>query len=427
MTVRAPGARISLISVSVVAALAAAIPVESRVHPATQPARFVPGPGSGTFAPAASAPRESRPDQPPRPAELLDRRFLDVAVPHQAAAAAPRPTRGRAWWGWILLGRLHPLVVHFPIALLTVAALVEVLHIVRRKPVPSEAGTYCLAFGVAGALAAVCLGTLNAAHQSVTGEAAVALERHQVMGWTSMIAAVSALVSGQVARRAHRIRTVAVYVGLVLATSAVVSATGHLGAGLVYGDDYLSGVLPWNQRQAPVQATASAAPVAAVSRSTPGPPSASVVPSTAPGVPAPANAPAARTPRHTAVAEESHEAPAASPLVEARVEATQAADAVDFTRDVMPILKDTCVECHGPDKVKARLRMDSVEGLQKGGKSGALVKPGDPENSLMMRRVLGLDGDDQMPLDKDPLTEKQIDTLRRWIAAGAVYPSAGSQ
>jgi hypothetical protein len=58
---------------------------------------------------------------------------------------------------------------------------------------------------------------------------------------------------------------------------------------------------------------------------------------------------------------------------------------------------------------------------------GALVKPGDPENSLMMRRVLGLDGDDQMPLDKDPLTEKQIDTLRRWIAAGAVYPSAGSQ
>ena len=107
--------------------------------------------------------------------------------------------------------------------------------------------------------------------------------------------------------------------------------------------------------------------------------------------------------------------------------AVQAADAVDFTRDVMPILKHTCVECHGPDKVKARLRMDSVEGLQKGGKSGALVKPGDPENSLMMRRVLGLDGDDQMPLDKDPLTEKQIDTLRRWIAAGATYPAAGSQ
>jgi mono/diheme cytochrome c family protein len=88
----------------------------------------------------------------------------------------------------------------------------------------------------------------------------------------------------------------------------------------------------------------------------------------------------------------------------------------------MPILEKTCVECHGPDKVKARLRMDSVAGLQKGGKSGALLKPGDPENSLMMRRVLGLDGEDQMPLDKDPLSEAQIDTLRRWIAAGAAYP-----
>ncbi|HTV03580.1 MAG TPA: c-type cytochrome domain-containing protein, partial [Luteitalea sp.] len=87
----------------------------------------------------------------------------------------------------------------------------------------------------------------------------------------------------------------------------------------------------------------------------------------------------------------------------------------------------TCVECHGPDKVKARLRMDSIAALQKGGKSGALFKPGDAENSLVMRRVLGLDGEDQMPLDKDPLTEAQIDTLRRWIAGGASFGAGGSQ
>ena len=102
------------------------------------------------------------------------------------------------------------------------------------------------------------------------------------------------------------------------------------------------------------------------------------------------------------------------------------AASVDFARDVKPILDKTCVECHGPEKVKARLRMDSVEGLQKGGKSGALLKPGDPENSLLLRRVLGLDDEDRMPLDKDPLTEAQIDTLRRWIAAGASYGAAGS-
>ena len=276
---------------------------------------------------------------------------------------------------------------------------------------------------------AVCLGTLNAANQSVTGEAAAALERHQVMGWISMIAATSAFATGQLARRARQFRTVVVYVGLVLATGAVVGATGHLGAGLVYGEDYLTGVLPWNQRTAPVRA-ASQTPLCRRQR----PPRRlrhvgcrlprahrCRRPGAAARRPRGQASATRRRPRHA-----SHE-PAPARTQRLQPCAAQAADAVDFTRDVMPILKHTCVECHGPDKVKARLRMDSVEGLQKGGKSGPLVKPGDPENSLMMRRVLGLDGDDQMPLDKDPLTEKQIDTLRRWIAAGANYPAAGSQ
>ena len=65
--------------------------------------------------------------------------------------------------------------------------------------------------------------------------------------------------------------------------------------------------------------------------------------------------------------------------------------------------------------------MDSVEALKAGGKSGPLVEPGNPEQSLMMRRVLGLDGEDQMPLDADPLTPEQIEVLRRWIAEGARF------
>ncbi len=67
--------------------------------------------------------------------------------------------------------------------------------------------------------------------------------------------------------------------------------------------------------------------------------------------------------------------------------------------------------------------MDSVEALKAGGKSGPLVEPGNPEQSLMMRRVLGLDGEDQMPLDADPLTPEQIEVLRRWIAEGARFDS----
>lgn len=356
MDVHAPGVRAGVSSIVMAGLLLVSATSLRASVPAELPVVWA-GPRTPVVPSSAGMPRAAQPRA----------RATEPAAPSEP----PRP-----WWGWLLLGRLHPVAVHFPIALLTVAAAIEGLHLLGRRPVPSEAGTYCLAFGVVGAMASVWLGTLNAGHQSVTGEAAVALERHQVMGWISMMAATAALGAGQFARRAAQARHVAVYAGLVLATSAVVGATGHMGGGLVYGEDYLSGVLPWNQKAEP----------------------------------APTEAPAAVT------------TPAATPPA-----ATMQAGAPDFAREVMPIFKRTCVECHGPDKVKARLRMDSVEALQKGGKSGALLKPGDPENSLLLRRVLGLDGEDQMPLDQDPLTEKQIDTLRRWIAAGAVYPGAGSQ
>ncbi|BCS35170.1 hypothetical protein TBR22_A43970 [Luteitalea sp. TBR-22] len=410
MDVRALGARVVLPSLMLAGLLVSASPLSASALPA-EPSR------STSLARTLVSTHQVRTMPVARPS-----RQADPAVP------APRP---RAWWGWLLLGRLHPIVVHFPIALLTVAAVIEGLHVLRRRPLPSEAGTYCLAFGVAGAVASVLLGTLNAGHQTVTGEAAVALGRHQVMGWISTFAAAAALGAGQMVRRAAGARHVVAYVGLVLATSAVVGATGHMGGGLVYGEDYLTGVLPWNQKAAPVSAevpapvsapaaTPTAPPVAAAAAIAPAHAAAPVAP-TAAAPPAPAPAPAspvagpAGVPVPSAAAAESTDA------------STTQADTPDFTREVMPIIKRTCVECHGPDKVKARLRMDSVEALQKGGKSGALLKPGDPENSLIMRRVLGLDGEDQMPLDKDPLSEKQIDTLRRWIAAGAPYPPAGSQ
>jgi uncharacterized membrane protein/mono/diheme cytochrome c family protein len=394
MDVRALGVRVGLPSLIVAGLIATASPLMASVPPLPATRAMTPVPSGGHAAPAETT-------APPRAAQAPE-------------PAAPSPG-ARPWWGWLLLGRLHPIVVHFPIALLTVAAAIEGLHLLRRRPVPSEAGTYCLAFGVAGAIVSVWFGTLNAGHQSVTGDAAVAVERHQVMGGLPWPGPPPAWAAGRGARPAAGVRQVAAYVVLVLATSAVVGATGHLGGGLVYGEDYLTGLLPWKQKAAPVSAEAPAVPVAAA-------PASVVAPLAAP---VPAMAPTA-TPAAAHVREM---APAAAPSAPAPIDAAeaQAAAAPDFTREVMPIFKRTCVECHGPDKVKARLRMDSVEALQKGGKSGALLKPGDAENSLIMRRVLGLDGEDQMPLDKDPLTEKQIDTLRRWIAAGAPYPAAGSQ
>ena len=320
---------------------------------------------------ARAHPAEIRPEDARRPQP--DPGSQQASPVRQGEGASARPARADPWWGWVLLGRLHPMVVHFPIALLTIAAVIEGIHVARRRPVPSEAGTYCLAFGVAGGVASAVLGTLNAGHQTFATDATLVLGRHQVMGWMAVIAAAAALGAGHVARRSGGMRTIAAYLALVFATSAVVGATGHLGGELVYGSRYLTDVLPWT-------ADAGQAPV--------------VPASPAPGTPAPAAAP------------------------------QEAAGDVAFSRDVAPIFEQSCVECHGPDKVRGRLRMDSVPALQKGGKNGALLKPGDPENSLVMRRVLGLDGEDRMPLDKDPLTDAQIDILRRWIAGGAVFDAA---
>ena len=96
----------------------------------------------------------------------------------------------------------------------------------------------------------------------------------------------------------------------------------------------------------------------------------------------------------------------------------------DFGRDITPILERHCYECHGPTKAKGSLRLDIRDRAFRGGTTGPAILPGNSEQSLLVRRLLGLDGEDRMPLDKDPLPEPQIATLRRWIDGGAPWPQS---
>src|SRR5262245_36462875 len=99
---------------------------------------------------------------------------------------------------------------------------------------------------------------------------------------------------------------------------------------------------------------------------------------------------------------------------------------VDFARDIQPILQANCYECHGPKKTKAKLRLDSQAGIAKGGETGAIIVPGKSDQSLIVRRVLGLDGDDRMPKDGDPLPPAQVALIRAWIDQGARWPQTTS-
>lgn len=347
------------------------------------------------------------------------------------------------WWGWVLLGRLHPLIVHFPIGLIVAGALHEVVRWARRRPVPSDVGSFCLVLGLVSGALAVWLGTLNASHQSITGDSARILEWHRYAGWALLIVGASAFLAGRVARSRPGSRAAGVYTGLVAVAALCVGVSGHFGGQLVYGSTYITSVLPWNGgSDTPSPSVAES--VSTEPTVTPAPPALPALetapaPTSAPVVPAPVaearavtssglaerrpaavdTAPTDTEPRVPPVVVSAEPSP--GPAIPTAFAA--ASGRIDFARDVRPILEQTCVECHGADKVKARLRMDSIAALQQGGKSGPLVVPGDPETSLMMRRVLGLDDEDQMPLDNDPLTPAQLETLRRWIAEGAHYTS----
>lgn len=97
--------------------------------------------------------------------------------------------------------------------------------------------------------------------------------------------------------------------------------------------------------------------------------------------------------------------------------------AVDYARDIKPLLKQRCYACHGALKQKARLRLDTVAAMREGGDSGAAIEPGSASDSLILDRVAETDAALRMPPEGQPLTDEQIDRLRRWIDQGAAAPS----
>src|SRR5437762_1771834 len=96
---------------------------------------------------------------------------------------------------------------------------------------------------------------------------------------------------------------------------------------------------------------------------------------------------------------------------------------VDFVKQIQPILQQQCVKCHGPEKQKAKLRLDSKEAAMKGGKDGVVIVASDAAKSELYRRITLPKGDDDiMPNEGDPLTKEQTDLIRDWINQGADWP-----
>ena len=99
--------------------------------------------------------------------------------------------------------------------------------------------------------------------------------------------------------------------------------------------------------------------------------------------------------------------------------------ALDFQKDVRPILSNACYSCHGFDaKTRmAGLRLDTREGAFTPRKSGTPIVPGNPQASLLYQRIVSPSDAKRMPPEYShkTLTAAQKETLRRWIAAGAPW------
>lgn len=105
---------------------------------------------------------------------------------------------------------------------------------------------------------------------------------------------------------------------------------------------------------------------------------------------------------------------------------TAGAEPVKFNRDIRPIMSDTCFRCHGPDK-RARMagmRLDRREEALKPTASGAIpIVPGEPDKSAIIQRIFASNPARRMPPEyaEKVLTPAQKETIRRWVAEGAVY------
>jgi hypothetical protein len=96
-----------------------------------------------------------------------------------------------------------------------------------------------------------------------------------------------------------------------------------------------------------------------------------------------------------------------------------------FEKKVRPLLLQHCTTCHGAEKQKGELRLDSREAMLKGGDNGPSVSPGDPEKSLLIKAIRYTDADLKMP-KKAKMSDAEIAIFTEWVKGGAPWPKGGA-
>lgn len=101
-------------------------------------------------------------------------------------------------------------------------------------------------------------------------------------------------------------------------------------------------------------------------------------------------------------------------------------ESVQFGRDIGPVLLAHCMDCHSKKLTLGDLRMDTIAAMLRGGQTGLIIRPGQPSESLIVKKLRGLSGP-RMPQRRGPLPEAVIQKIERWIAEGARFDTPDPQ
>ncbi|MHA7128384.1 c-type cytochrome domain-containing protein [Algoriphagus namhaensis] len=242
---------------------------------------------------------------------------------------------------WIqVIGRSHPLILHFPIVLILFGLLFFWLPKIDEKKDLREIGELALISGVNFAGLTVVAG-LILAQEDYEGDA---LNWHQNAGMIVFLGGVLIYFFRNQSKNLVRASSLALAGGIVL--------TGHWGADLTHGENFLL-----------------------------------------------------------------------APITDTEPELVALNEAEVFRDVIKPILDTKCVSCHKEGKIKGELRLDHLDGIKTGGKTGPFVVGGDLSQSLMITRInLPLEEKEHMPpKNKAQLTDEEKMLLINWVKSGASF------
>ncbi|MBG84745.1 MAG: hypothetical protein CMJ40_09385 [Phycisphaerae bacterium] len=283
------------------------------------------------------------------------------------------------WWRFF--GRLHPVLLHFPIAMLIAAGFVELVLSWRKEARPHVIASFCLWVGMVFAVLATWTGWEMAEYEGIAANPVKAdlLEWHR---WTGVVLAVLSMLVCLIwllERLSGRRWAFNAYRYGLWSSAVLVCVVGHFGAEMKWGRDYLFSVLRTKDRPIPQPADPEIEGQGDLTEET--------------------------------------SRPVEAPAV--------AAAAIRWTDQIEPVFASECGDCHGPESQKGGLQLVPYDAFRA---HLDLIDQASPMKSILIHRIVLPETDpDAMPPMGDRLSEEQVQIIAQWIREGSPGPDEAAK